>query len=374
MKRNILNKTYWIAAFVVLLFAACINESDTSDKCPQSYNIRVSVRSGNEQTRTSDLIVEEKIKRYDIFIYESSTGALVRYFGESGLADKEAVTVTFESNADFTTDKDIYVVVNNADWEGKDEAYMKEIVKADLIAYELNCKQNVTKVNGKITDFAGYKKSVSENEPFVMSASRTGYNFSTDASHATLQMELRRTYAKVILKFKTNLTAENDPAWIDLKTIRVRAINNIPTTANLFNESGASYVPTRGSYIYEIGSEYELESIDADLSKGAYTFDAFSADRLALRLFPHDPSGNVDAQATSLLVDFEVGEVGKTDITHTFKRLVKIGNVDNGYRIDPNYAYIINIAYGKTTNNVTVNCQVVPWNLVSVEEEVDPDW
>lgn len=371
MKRNILNKTYWIAAFVVLLFAACINESDTSDKCPQSYNIRVSVRSDNEQTRASDLIVEEKIKRYDIFIYDSGTEALVRYFGESGLADKEAVTVTFESNADFTTDKDIYVVVNNADWEGKNEAYMKGIAKADLIAYELNCKQNVTEVNGEITDFAGYKKSVSENEPFVMSASRTGYNFSTDG--ATLKMELRRTYAKVILKFKTNLTAKNDPAWIGLKTIRVRAINNIPTTANLFNESGASYVPTRGSYIYEIGSEYELESIDADLSKGAYTFDAFSADRLALRLFPHDPSGNVDAQATSLLVDFEVGEVGESAITHTFKRLIKIGDEKNDYQIDPNYAYVITIAYGKTTNSITAICQVVPWNLIYVNEEVDPD-
>lgn len=373
MKRNILNKTYWIAAFVVLLFAACINESDTSDKCPQSYKIRVSVRSGNEQTRaTSDLIVEEKIKRYDIFIYESSTGALVRYFGESGLANKEAVTVTFESNADFTTNKDIYVVVNNADWEGKDEAYMKGIAKADLIAYKLNCKQNVTKVNGKITDFAGYKKSVSENEPFVMSASRTGYNFSTDG--ATLKMELRRTYAKVILKFKTNLTAKNDSAWIGLKTIRVRAINNIPTTANLFSESGSDYEPTLESYVYETNSAYELSSVDADLTLGAYTFDSFAADRLALRLFPHAPSSDTNNdKVTSLLIDFEVGEVGKTDITHTFKRLVKIGNVDNGYRIDPNYAYIINIAYGKTTNNVTVNCQVVPWNLVSVEEEVDPD-
>lgn len=373
MKRNILNKTYWIAVFVVLLFAACINESDTSDKCPQSYNIRVSVRSGNEQTRASDLIVEEKIKRYDIFIYESSTGALVRYFRKSGLANEEAVTVTFESNADFTTDKDIYVVVNNADWEGRDEASMKGIAKTDLIAYELNCKQNVTEVNGKITDFAGYKKDFTENEPFVMSASRTNYNFSTDPSHATLQMELRRTYAKVILKFKTDLTAENDPDWIELKTIRVRAINNIPTTANLFKESGSDYEPTLESYVYETNSEYELSLVNANLTLGAYTFDSFAADRLALRLFPHDPSGNTNAKATSLLIDFEVGEVGKTVITHTFKRLVKIGDVENNYQIDPNYAYIINIGYGKATNSITVNCQVVPWNLVSVEEEIEPD-
>ena len=373
MKRNILNKTYWFAALIVLLLAACINESESSGTCPKSYNIRVSVRSGNELTRASDLIAEEKIKRYDIFIYEpGTTGTLVKYFGETSLADVETVSVNFESNSDFTTDKDIYVVVNNADWDSKDEGYMKSISKADLQAYVLVCQQNMTEVGGLLTDFGGYKKSATENEPFVMSSSKTNYNFSTDASHATLNMELKRTYAKVILKFKTDLTEANDAAWIDFKTIRVRAINNIPSTARLFSESGTGYTPTRKSYVYEDGSEYELSSINADLTKGAYTFDAFASDRLALRLFPHDPSGIADA-ATSLLIDFEVGGVGDVNITRTFKRLIQIGDVANDYRVDPNYAYIITIVYGKTTNSIAVSCKVVPWNLISVEEDVDPD-
>jgi hypothetical protein len=108
------------------------------------------------------------------------------------------------------------------------------------------------------------------------------------------------------------------------------------------------------------------------LTQGAYTFDTFASDRLALRLFPHNPSGDMDAR-TSLLIDFEVGGVGDAYITKNFKRLVQIGDVNNGYQIDPNYAYIITIAYGKTINSITATCKVVPWNLISVEEEVDPD-
>ena len=364
-----------MVALTVLLFASCINESEVSDICPRSYNIRVSVRSGNEQTRVSDLITEEKIKRYDIFIYEpGTTGRLVKYFGEKDLADKETVSVEFESNSDFTTDKDVYVIVNNADWDANEEADMKDITKAELQAYELACKQNVTEASGKITDFAGYKKSATENEPFVMSASRADYNFSTDAAHATLNMELKRTYAKAILKFKTDLTETNDPEWIDLKTIRIRAINNIPSVAKLLGDSGTGYMPTRESYVYEEDKVKAFLAINADLTKGAYTFDTFAADRLALRLFPHDPSGDMDAQATSLLIDFEVGKVGDSKITQTFKRLVKIGDVEKSYRIDPNYAYIITITYGKTTNSITANCKVVPWNLISLDDlEVTPD-
>lgn len=366
-----LNKIYWVAALMVLFLASCINDSESSEACPKSYNIRVSVHSGNEQTRASDLIAVEKIKRCDIFIYEpGASGSLVKYL--SGIVDEETAYVNFKSSSDFTTDKDIYAVVNNADWEGKSEADMKGITKADLLAYELMCQQNATEVGGKVTDFAGYKKSATENEPFVMSASRTNYNFSTDASHATLTMELKRTYAKVILKFKTDLTQANDADWIDLKTIRVRAINNVPNTAKLYCESGTDCTFACKNYVYSDGNEYVLSSINADLTQGAYTFDTFASDRLALRLFPHNPSGDMDAR-TSLSIDFEVGGVGDEYITKNFKRLVQIGDVNNGYQIDPNYAYIITIAYGKTINSVTATCKVVPWNLISVEEEVDPD-
>lgn len=382
MKRNILNNTYWIAALILLFLAACSNETETPEvELPKTYSIRVSVRSGNELTRaTSDLIEQEKIRRYDIFIYEPGDGgALVKYIGSKSSSGLNEISEKFPSSIDFTTPKDIYVVVNNPAWDEKDETYMKNVTKSSLKDTVFTCVQHAdydaTKPDS-ITAFNGYKKDESDNEPFVMSTFVTNYNFSS-IGQSTLNLLLKRTYAKVILKFKTSLDATEDADWIGLKELSVNRICNIPETTSLFMENGAGCKQLqRKSYNYVKGREYKLTGMNFDLSGGkTFPFDTFAANCLALRLFPHDPSDDVDNQATCLFVDFAVGPVGKDKenvITKRFQRRINIGN--KKFQIDPNYAYIITISYGKTTNSITTNCRVVPWNLLYVENEVEPDF
>lgn len=381
MKRNILNKTYWIAALMLLFFAACSNETETPGvELPKTCSIHVSVRSGNELTRaTSDLIVQEKIKRFDIFIYETGdNGALVKYIGGTSESGWDDISAPFESSTDFMTPKDVYVVVNNAAWSTNDATAMKAISKATLKDAVLTCVQNADYhaiETDSITAFNGYKKDATKmnNEPFVMSTFRTNYNFSV-AGQSTLELVLKRTYAKAVLTFKTDLDATEDADWIELKEISVSRIWNIPETTRLFMEDGGNYKPQRKSYNYMKGNEYSISNINANLSGGkTYPFDTFSADGLALRLFPHDVSEDVDNQATCLFVDFAVGPTGSTEITKRFKRRINIGDAGNNYQIDPNYAYVITISYGKTTNSITTNCRIIPWNLLYFENEVEPD-
>lgn len=383
MKRNILNNTYWIAALILLFLAACSNETETPEvELPKTYSIRVSVRSGNELTRaTSDLIEQEKIRRYDIFIYEpGDNGELVKYIGDTSNDGYDALTAPFESSTDFTTPKDVYVVVNNAAWSTNDATAMKAISKATLKNTVLNCVQNAEYdaiKTDSIIAFNGYKKDTTKmnNEPFVMSTFKTDYNFSS-AGNSTLELVLKRTYAKAILTFKTNLDATEDADWIELKELTVSRICNIPKTTKLFMETGNGYKPQHESYNYVSSKEYSLTDINANLSgETTYPFDTFAPDRLALRLFPHDVSADVDNQATCLFVDFAVGPAGKDNvITKRFQRRINIGDENKKFQIDPNYAYIITISYGKTTNSITTNCRVVPWNLLYVENEVEPDF
>lgn len=374
MKQNKLNLKYSCISLLVLILSACSNEAEVVPSSPEQYRINVSVRSGEQHTRAaSDLIEQEKIKRYDIFIYDKDGNNVKKYLSETNTTGLEKISTSFESTSDFTTDKDVFVVVNNFTWKDKSDTEMKAMTKTELIATEINCNQNIEGTPAAMTDFKGYKKSASENEPFVMSVSRTGYNFST-AGNAKLELTLIRSYAKVILKFKTNLgKEEEDKDWIELKTIRLRAINHVPKVTRLFNDTGSGYIPELESYIFKEGEEYALTSINADLTKGIYGFDSFASNTLALRLFSQDPATDINNKSTSLLLDFEVGAVGSASITNTFKRLIKIGDETKGYRIDPNYAYIITISYGKTTNSITTNCQVVPWNLLYWEQEVEPD-
>ncbi|MGZ2609373.1 hypothetical protein [uncultured Bacteroides sp.] len=383
MKRNILNKTYWIAALMLLFFAACSNETETPGvELPKTYNIRVSVRSGNELTRTitaSDLIAQEKIKRFDIFIYEpGDAGSLVKYIGGTSDAGYNDITASFESSTDFTTPKDIYVVVNNAAWSTNGATAMKAISKATLKNAVLDCVQNAEYdaiKTDSIIAFNGYKKDTTKmnNEPFVMSTFKTDYNFSS-AGNSTLELVLKRTYAKAILTFKTNLDATEDADWIELKELTVSRICNIPKTTKLFMETGNGYEPQHESYNYVSVKGDSLTNINANLSGGkTYPLDTFAPDRLALRLFPHDVSADVDNQATCLFVDFAVGPTGSTEITKRFKRRINIGDAGNNFQIDPNYAYVITISYGKTTNSITTNCRIIPWNLLYFEDEVEPD-
>lgn len=369
MKQIKLKIEYTSLALLILFLSACITDKDIVQEQPEKYTINVSVRSGEELTRASDLIEQEKIKRYDIFIYDKDGEKVVKYLSGTNTSGVEEISASFESSDDFSTDKDIFVIVNNFAWIGNDKSTMEAITKTSLKATELICNQNITGTPDAMTAFDGYKKNSSDNEPFVMSASQTGYNFRTGG--AKLGLTLKRTYAKVILKFSTTLTADLDADWIDLKTIRVREINNVAKTARLFSDDGNNYTPILESYIYQEGSEYELSAINADLTKGSYSIEPFASDRLALRLFPHDPSADVNSKATSLLIDFEVGPVGSPRVTNRFKRLIKIGDETKGYQIDPNYAYIITIGYGKTTNSITTDCQVVPWNLLYWEDDVE---
>lgn len=382
MKRNILNNTYWIAALILLFLAACSNETETPEvELPKTYNIRVSVRSGNELTRaTSDLIEQEKIRRYDIFIYEPGDGgALVKYIGSKSSSGLNEISENFPSSIDFTTPKDIYVVVNNPAWDEKDETYMKNITKSSLKDTVFTCVQHADYDSAKpdsITAFNGYKKDENNNEPFVMSTFVTNYNFSS-TGQSTLNLLLKRTYAKVILKFKTSLDATEDADWIGLKELSINRICNIADTTSLFMENGAGYkLKRKKNYNYVKGREYKLTGMNVNISGGnTFPFDTFAADCLALRLFPHDPSEDVDNQATCLYVDFAVGPVGKDNvITKRFQRRINIGDENKNFQIDPNYAYIITISYGKTTNSITTNCRVVPWNLLYVENEVEPDF
>lgn len=376
MKQNKLNLKGCVA-LLTLVLSACSSESEipeTPQPGPERYTINVSVHSGEQHTRAaaaSDLIEEEKIKRYDIFIYNKNGEDVIKYLSGTSLTGLSEISTSFESTSDFTSDKDVFVVVNNSAWDGNDNATMEAITQTQLKALEISCNQNISGTPAAMTGFTGYKKNDSENEPFVMSASRTGYNFSSTGM-SKLTLELKRTYAKVLLKFTTTLGGEaGDQDWIDLKTIRVRAINQVPKTTRLFSEDGSGYTPQLESYIYEENSEYTLSSINADLTKGVYGFDSFAKDMLALKLFPQDPSGDVNNKSTSLLIDFEVGAVGSPKITKNFKRLIKIGDETKGYRIDPNYAYVITISYGKTTNSITTDCKVVPWNLLYWEQDVE---
>lgn len=374
MKQNKLNLKYSCVFLLTLVLSACSNEAEVVQSRPEQYMINVSVRSGEQHTRAaSDLIKQEKIKRYDIFIYDKNGEAVVKYLSDTDTTGLEMISANFESTSDFTTDKDVFVVVNNFAWKDKSDAEMKAITKTGLKAMEITCNQNIEGTPDAITNFKGYKKSDSENEPFVMSVSRTGYNFST-AGNAKLELTLIRSYAKVVLKFTTNLGKEDDDKdWIDLKTIRVRAINQVPKVTRLFSEDGSGYTPQLESYVYKESNERTFSAINADLTKGTFGFDSFAEDILALRLFPQDPSSDTDNKSTSLLLDFEVGAVGSPKITNNFKRLIKIGDETKGYQIDPNYAYIITISYGKTTNSITTSCKVVPWNLLSWKQEVEPD-
>lgn len=385
MKRNILNKTYLIAALMILLFAACSNETETPGvDIPKTCSIRISVRSGNELTRattTSDLIEQEKIKRYDIFIYEpGDDGRLVKYIGDTNTTGLGEILKDFESSSDFTTPKDIYAVVNNVNWKDNDEAAMMAITKASLKSIVLEGIQHADPdpiKTDSIIAFNGYKKDalLNNNEPFVMSTSKTGYNFSSDGK--TLNLLLRRTYAKTILIFKTTLKdAAEDADWIELKELSVSKIRNIPTSTSLFMESGKDSDATPlESYNFTKGKEYSITGINANLlGDKSYLFDTFAADKLALRLFPHDASADVDNSATCLFVDFAVGPTGSKNITKRFQRRINIGDEKNNYRIDPNYCYAITISYGKTTNSITTNCQIIPWNQMYIENEVEPDF
>lgn len=370
MRKNIKNNLLTACCLIVSLFTSCISNEEGVE-CPRNIAIHVSVDGKDVMTRASDLLDIEKIKSYDIFIYDSSsdTDAPVKHIGKSNLQGQEQFTEEFLAGTDYLTAKDVYVVVNY-DWNGKTPEEIEVLTKTELEAIQLDCKQNFTGTDAAhMTEFGGYKNTgTSEYEPFVMSRRVTGHDFRTTP---TLNMELKRTYAKVVLQILSSLPeGEDNTAWKSLKSVSVNRVNNVATQTRLFKETGSGYTPTAQSFEWLAGKEYEKTLNDVDVSTTGYVFDTFPEDNLRLRIFPHAPA---DAGArTSLGLGFKVGPAGSETVTKEFHRNIEIGDKDNGYRIDPNTAYVITVRYGKTDSSVSVTYEVVPWYLIYFDDEVTP--
>lgn len=352
-----------------LLFASCLSDETAVCEKEQEITIRVSVKDEDVQTRASDVIPVEKIERYDIFIYNSSDGQLINYFSETGLS-QDQFTKQFPSTIDYQTPKDVFVVVNNEDWNSKTPKDMKAISRDDLKALEMTCLQNYKGTASAMTSFGGYQKpGGAGNEPFVMSVSKENFNFST-ATGMKLDLSLKRTYAKIILKIIASLPTEEDNTdWLSLKSLSVKHVSGIPKSARVF--PGAPFAPAKENYQWSNDHIYSIPGNDADL-KGGYVFDTFLEGNLKLRIFPHTPASK-DAR-TSIGVGFSVGPKGKDRITKEFFREIEVGldDKDNAYQIKPNSSYVITISYGKTSASLSIKVEAVPWYLVNWDYEVRP--
>ena len=175
MKLNKLNLKYGCVALITFILSSCSNETEVMEQpSSEQYTINVSVRSGVQHTRESELSQQEKIKRYDIFIYDTEGEDIVKYFSKTDATGLDCISHSFESTADFSSDKDVFVIVNNFAWRDNTAEQMEAITKAQLKAMEIRCEQNIEGLPDAMTKFNGYKKSDSENEPFVMSASCMG--------------------------------------------------------------------------------------------------------------------------------------------------------------------------------------------------------
>lgn len=361
---NLKNNLFSTMCLVMLFLTSCVNDHDDGTCTPAKIAVHVSVQEKYTQNRASDLLAIEKIKRYDIFIYDSSTGNLIDYKGKYTPIDSNDFSEDFLAGSDYLTTKDVYVVVNYDGWNGYTEEQMKGIAKVDLEAMEMACIQNYTGELNAMTGFTGYENA-SGNESFVMSACVKRHNFQTTP---TLNMNLKRAYAKVILKVMSSLPeGEDNTDWISLKSVSIKRISNVAKETRMFLETGDGYKPEKANYVWN--DEYEKSGDDADLRTG-YEFDTFQETTIKLRIFPHTPTG--ESERTSIGFGFKVGPAGKDIITKDFFRTIEIGSADTGYRIDPNYAYIVTIRYGKTDSSVSVDCQVTPWNYIYFDEEVTP--
>lgn len=353
-----------------LLFVSCLADETLVCEKDQEITIHVSVKDKDVQTRASDLIAVEKIKRYDIFIYNTSDGQLINYFGQTGLSLTDGFTKQFPSTIDYQTPKDVFVVVNYDGWNGKTTEEMKTISRENLKATEMTCTQNYEGNKSTMTSFGGYRKTDGTgDEPFIMSVSEENFNFST-ASGMKLDLSLKRNYAKVVLNIVSSLPDNEDNTdWGSLKSLYVKRINNIPTTARMFPFVVTSFTPAKDDYEWGASHEYTKDGGDADLKAG-YEFDTFLEENLKLRIFPHTPAANTDR--TKIAVGFSVGPKGNPKITKEFFREIEIGSADT-YRIMPNSAYIITVRYGKTDSSLSITTEVVPWYIVNVDNEVYPE-
>lgn len=372
MKRNDLKELSLCIFLVCSFFTSCINEETEETVLPKEISIQVSIDAKDTQTRASDVLDREKVTRYDIFIFDETSGALDKHLSGSYATGVEQFNKIFTSNIDlYTGTKEVYVIANNISWESSTQEQMDAITRDEVLNLVLPYNQNIIETDdGKLTGFTGYIKNDGSYEPFVMTVKKTNVNFRTTP---TLQVKLKRTYAKVILQFATELTGASEKDWQALKSIKIEAIENIPQSAAVITGGVAATPTILNSYVFDHDSPFEVNPNNANLITG-YSYDTFE-EALSLKIPPYIPSvvdGKI--QAATIKLTFCVGPTAGNVITKEFTRTISIGNSLKGYQIEANYAYVIKISSSKTNSGISVNTTVLPWNSESFENEVLPEY
>lgn len=356
---------------LALFTTSCINEESFIPEDNQ-MSIHVSIKEGNAVTRASaidstEVLDIEKIHRYDIFMYNHETDAFCKHVGETLSTPKIEFTAKFFGEPTFSEDLDVYVVVNMA-W--KDKGDFSTITVDSLKSLAFEGKQNITGTKTDMTAFNGYKSGTDIYEPFIMSAATSvPHNFKTTPK---LELELKRTYAKVVFVFTTNLSATDDPDWVGLKSMSIKQYKNIADTAKVFPDlSTTGFTPRTSDYTYTdaaiFSHDFNIDLTTADGKSNVY--DTFLETTNKLRIFPHSAA---DAKgATALDISFGVGPVGDNKVTKVFNRRILIGTGPD-YRIEPNTAYIVTIKTSKTDDEILVTTKVAPWNMVYADIPAEP--
>lgn len=369
MKYSKLNFKYASLALLTLFIASCTHDdAGASASISQEVTIRLSVKDEEKgSTRANDWLDMEKIKRYDIFIYDSTTGALDEYFTGNDSGGRETVSVSFVNDSRFATDKKVYAVVNY-DFDGKSAEAIKALPAAELEALTTSVPQHLTGTKDALLSFSGYRRmDDGATEPFVMSY----YCLHNFAAKPYLTLPLRRTYSKVVLRFKSTLPA-SETVWNGLHSFSIDRIDNVPDEGKIFGTTGMGYQPALSSYVYSAGAGV-LRTVDTDIQAGSYIFDLFVPDNaMCLKIPAHDPSGDKNKRS-SLGLTFTLGSADGTTVSKTFERTVFLGTEENGYRIDPNSAYLITVWTSKTDDNFSVSLETVPWNYAYFDNEVYPN-
>lgn len=369
MERSIIYKFLFFIGLAVFA-TSCINEENVLPEDNQ-MSIHVSIKDRNMVTRASaidstEVLDIEKIHRYDIFMYNHDTKAFCKHVGDTLSTPGKEFTAKFFSEPTFSEDLDVYVVVNNMAWESD----FSTITVDNLKSLTFEGKQNITGTKDSMTAFNGYKKGTDTYEPFIMSAvTSTPHNFVTNPK---LELELKRTYAKVVFVFTTNLSAVDDPNWVGLKSMSIKKYENIADTAKVFPGLITGFTPKTSIYKYTEETKFNHHfNIDLTATDGKKNvFDTFLTTTNKLRIFPH--SSTNASGATALDISFGVGPVSDdSKVEKIFNRRILIGTGDN-YRIEPNTAYIITIQTSKTDDEILVTTKVAPWNMVYADIPAEP--
>lgn len=372
MKQSIIYKSICYLG-IFLSFMSCSNEDSGIPIIDNRMSIHVSIKDQSSLTRSLDpteILPIEKIQRYDIFMFphtENDTTVSMHLGPDATYTADTEFTRYFDSDGSIKDPQDVFVIINQIGWDTLDEEDFMKFRKDSLKSLAVYCRQNYTGGIGSMTAFNGYKNN-DGHEPFIMSASKESHNFEIQR---TLSLSLERTYARVLFQFTTALESDKDEEWHCLKSVYINGFNNIPDTAYVFGQKLPSKLY---SYTYASGKAYpfNVDLTGKDAGKNTL-FDTFQDGWGQLRVFPHSPGNSWKEEATSIDLTFELGPIGDTSVTSTFRRSLLVGNPEDKYSIKPNTAYLITIETNKTDNDIKVNTQVVPWNLVSADFPITPN-